>query len=599
MITLDFETAYTDTYSLSKMGAWAYCFHSDFECYQVAVVKDDNVIFNGHPRNFDWELLRGELLAAHNAGFDALVFKRLQQDGVIPKDLDNEWICTADLAVYFQAPRDLKGAALQLIGMTISKAYRAKAKGKTGAQIASSTDNAEIVEAGADDAVAADRIAHKYLPLWPDNERLLSKMNRETGWRGVMVDVEKNKAAMQALALERTKLLRLMVWADNADDAPLSMTKIREHGRKTGVPVPASLDAKSADAQKWYLEYGESHPWVLAVRDYRRLNTFYKKLEVLDREHDDAGIYRISKKYFGAGTGRFSGGGKFNAENLPRDTMFGVDMRSHLIARPGHILCSADYAQIEARLLLWRAGDAEFINIINEVGNIYVAYDIKTGRYPHGTKKKDVSKPDYQAAKIKVLGLGYGMGHRKFRETALLVSNLVLSAEEAAAAVTEYREANQKVVELWRWHDAWLRASANAKDPTHEILLRSGRRLVYHEPRAKVEQREDGSARVAYVVKPVRGDHDVYTYGGKLVENEIQATARDVLRDAWIGLEKAGYNVITTIHDEFLLEIPEDKANEDTKREVRHIMLNSSPWAEGAPLDVDLEDMKYTKCFCK
>lgn len=599
MTAIDFETLWDADYSLSKMGVAAYCRHEKFDAYQVAIVNATGIVFVGHPRDFNWESLRGELLVAHNVSFDGYVLKVLQEKGIVPRGIGEDMVCTADLSVYFQGPRDLQGAAKQLLGMTISKAYRAKSKGKTVSQMKAEGSHEENVEAGAADGLACYKIAEKYLPLWPEAERLISKINRETGWRGTAIDVDKNREAMLAIAGQRVKMLRLMVWADNADDAPLSMEKIRAHGRKVGVPVPASLDAKSADAKKWYLDYGTEHPWVLAVRDYRRLNTIYKKLEVLDKEVDETGIFALSKKYFGASTGRFSGGGRFNVENLPRGKLFDIDMRAHLIPRPGHLYLGADYAQIEARLLLWRVGDADFINVLNEVGNIYVAYDIKTGRYPKGTKKKDMDPKDYLSAKIKVLGLGYGMGAAKYKDTALVQYGLEVTKAEAQDAVNEFRGTNWRIVNHWRWHDQWLKTSASHRDPTHDIMLRSGRKLVYHEPREKVEEMPDGRSRVAVVVKTTRGSHDEYTYGGKLTENEIQATARDVLRDAWIGLHNAGYKIITTIHDEFLLEIPEHLCTEETKKDVRRIMLTSSPWAVGAPLDVDLEDMKYTKCFCK
>ena len=70
MISCDFETYYDNDYSLKKMGAWTYCFHEKFDCYQVAIVGPNGVIFTGHPRDFDWNTLRGELLLAHNASFD-------------------------------------------------------------------------------------------------------------------------------------------------------------------------------------------------------------------------------------------------------------------------------------------------------------------------------------------------------------------------------------------------------------------------------------------------------------------------------------------------------------------------------------------------
>lgn len=631
MISLDFETYYDKHYSLKRTGAWAYCFDPEkFDCYQVAVVTIDaegveKVLYVGHPRGFDWETLRGEeIFCAHNAGFDALVYKRLQQDGIIPADLNpKEWICTADMAVYFQAPRALRGAAEQLVGYIVSKEYRAKTMGKTSKQMEEEGNTAEVVAAGAGDAIGCIKIAHKYLPLWPAKERTISRLNREAGWRGVYIDVEGVRKGMALLAEQRLAALRLMVWAEDENDSPLSLAKIREYGRKVGIAVPSSLAAKSPEAKEWFSRYGESHPWVLAVRDYRRLNTFYQKLEILHKETDANGIYHFNIKYFGASTGRFSGGGRFNMQNLPRGTLFGVNLRSLIRARPGRKLITADYAQIEARILLWRVGDTEFVDLIREIGNIYIAYGIRTGKVKKGQRKSDLTAIMYLLLKSEVLGLGYGMGAAKYLtktnndiDDANLYAYLYaqrkglpnpepflhITATDAKNAVAFYRESNQRVVNFWRHHNTWLQVSAGHKDESHDIRLASGRILRYFQPEFEISRRDDGSVSKQVVARTVLGGPKLHFYGGKLVENEIQATARDVLCDAWIQLAEKrpnGMDILFTAHDEFIGEVDEDQCTDGTRNAMREIMVTSSPWIAGAPLDAALDDIKYSDCYTK
>ena len=629
MICIDAETYYDKHYSLKRIGAWAYCFDAErFDCYQVAVTTIDEageakVLYVGHPKDFNWESLRNEeIFCAHNASFDGLVYKRLQQDGVVPKDLNpKEWICTADMAVYFQAPRALRGAAEQLVGYTVSKDYRTKSLGKTTEQMKAEGNMEEIIAAGAGDALGCIKIAHKYLPLWPMKERTISRLNREAGWRGIQVDVEGVKQGMVTLAEQRLDALRLMVWAEDENDAPLSLKKIREYGRKVGIAVPSSLAAKSPEAKEWFARYGESHPWVLAVRDYRRLNTFYQKLEILYKEADADGIYHFSIKYFGAATGRFSGGGRFNMQNLPRGTLFGVNLRSLLRARPGKRLICADYAQIEARILLWRVGDKEFILLIDEVGNIYIAYGIKKGRVKKGQGKSDLSANMYLLLKSEVLGLGYGMGAAKYLtktnndiEDANIFAFLKatkkglpppepfapITAQEAKDAVVGYRADNPRITNFWRHHNTWLQVSAGHKDASHEVRLASGRVLKYFTPEFEVSQRDDGSPSKSVVARVVMGGPKLHFYGGKLVENEIQATARDVLCDAWIQLAEkrpAGLDILFTAHDEFIGELDEAVCTDETKAMVREIMVTSSPWIAGAPIDAPVEDIKFADCY--
>lgn len=623
MYAIDAETYWDKHYSLTNMGPVAYCRDERFNCYQVSIVGAEGVVFVGDPKEFDWNKLRGSLLVAHNAAFDSVVFMALQRDGVIPKDMDNEWVCTADLSVYFQGPRNLQGACRELLdGMVISKAYRAKTKGKTVAQIKAEGNWQENWEASAADAIGAYKLAERYLPLWPAKERRISAETRKMGIRGIQIDVPKVEEAMSHIANLRQAALRLMVWANDEEDTPLSPKKIREYGRSVGIAVPASLAATSPDAKLWFETYGETHPWVLAVRDYRRLNTIYKKLKILRDEVDENGVYSFSLKYFGANTtGRFSGAGKFNLQNLPRGKLFGIDMRSFIIARPGHRLLIADHAQIEARLLLWRVSDTVSIQLIKQVGNIYVAYAIRIGRVAPGTTKKQMGPVMYLLTKSEVLGLGYGMGKSKY----LTKTNQDIAAEngrmlvyamenglekpefiplitpaESEKAVMAWRANNPLIVSYWKHQDTWLKVSASHKDPTHEIVLKSGRKLIYHNPTIHVSKDEKtGRESVSVTVRNTRGDTARHYYGGKLVENEIQATARDILCDGWLALIDSGRTTLFHAHDEFVNEVPIDQCTQEECVEVRRLMIESSPWAEGAPLDVDLKDMKFTDCYGK
>ncbi len=603
MYAVDYETFYDPAvhYSLKNMGPVAYCRHSLFDCYLVSIVGKEGVIYAGHPTGFNWESLRGELLLAHNASFDGAVLRRLQELKIVPQGIGDKWVCTADLAVYFQAPRDLRGAAQQLLGMEVSKEYRKKAKGKKGAQL--STDP-EILKAGAGDALACYAIAEKYLDQWPAVEQRLSELNRESGWYGVQIDVAAVEEAMGTIANLRQDALRLMVWADDAEDTPLSPVKIREHGRKMGVPVPASLDAKNPDYIKWLAEYGPQHPWIVAMRDYRRLNTVYKKLKVIRDEPDENGIYSFSKKYYGAaGTGRFSGAGGFNMENLPVLPLYGVEFRSKIKARPGYKFLCPDYSQIEARLLPWRVGDTKFLAAIADVGNVYVAYGLDKGITTD--RKMNVNdKPLYKRTKEKVLSLGYAMGHKKYRGKAAL-AGIELTEQESKDDVYGYRQDNPKTVGFWRHHNDWLKVSIARGDAEHTIRLKSGRLIRYFDPILLKTKKEDGTEWIEMKARVVRGREHEYFYGGKMVENEIQATARDILRDAWVALadalEPLGCKVLFTVHDEFVVEIPDALCTDEMKTLIHNIMVGSSPWSAGCPHSTNIAagEAEYTDCYGK
>ena len=127
---IDFETFYSTLVSIARMSTYQYVNHPEFLAYLVSIYSP-NLEFVGNPENFDWRCLDGYTLVAHNASFDQRVFERLQELGVIPTDIKVEWECTADMCVYYQYQRNLKGAAKAVLGVEMSKEVRDNMKGKT------------------------------------------------------------------------------------------------------------------------------------------------------------------------------------------------------------------------------------------------------------------------------------------------------------------------------------------------------------------------------------------------------------------------------------------------------------------------------------
>lgn len=184
------------------------------------------------------------------------------------------------------------------------------------------------------------------------------------------------------------------------------------------------------------------------------------------------------------------------------------------------------------------------------------------------------------------LGLGYGAGAPKFQAFTKLTTGLELTDAQALSAVTDYRRKNAGVVNFWRGHQEALAYSARRKDATHEVELKSGRILTYWEPRLVGKEIE---------VYQTRGNYKTRVYGGKLTENEVQASCRDILCDAWLACADAGFLPVLNVHDELVFEVPEDEAPQIVP-EIRRLMTTCSPWAEGLPLGVDITVSKfYTK----
>lgn len=596
IIAVDFETYYDNDYSLRSLSTWNYVYDDRFDAYLVAFYGE-GISFVGHPTKADWSLLHERTVVMHNASFDELVFQRLQEDGIIPQHVHPARVlCTADLTAYLGCKRDLKTAAKELLGISLEKTTRTNMKGKHYVDAVAAGMEEELIAYGGSDAEHCYLLAKKYLEQWPEVERRVSILNRRAGVKGVALNKDLVDSGVHLLKTTLQDIENTLPWVDDGKP-PLSPIAIREQGRTDGIPVPASLAKDSPLVLKWKEDYGDKFPWVRATSDYRSVNTLLKRVESLQAGLRPDGTLPYQCKYFGANTGRWSGGGdsggKFNMQNMPQHEMYGVDVRPMFIPRKGKKFVIADYSQIEARLLLWRVGDEEFIDLINKEGNIYIAYAKKA----YG-KTINKGTDEYKLAKCQCLQLGYYCGAARFKETANKPPyNLGLTLEDSQEAVRQYRAANPLITNHWHEHQKWLRVSVNHADPTHEVELRSGRVIRYYQPRAEMVYNETlQKSMQEFTAFSEQGGHRTRLHAGILTNNEIQGTARDVLRDAWVALDDAGYHdVLWTIHDEFVVEVDADKADK-SKHEIVEIMCNASPWAAGCPLDAEAQVAEH---YCK
>lgn len=590
IVSFDFETFYDAEYSLSKMSVHNYVHDPRFDAYLVSVHDESGPVYIGRPEGFDWTRLDGKIAAAHNMAFDWQVLARLVELGKVPRmPKAAEFICTADMAAWLGVKRDLKTAALHLLGEEVSKATRSAMMGKAASDL---QGDSAVLEYAGKDAELCYRLAEKYLPQWPENERCISALNREAGIRGIHMDAALVDAGIAALEPQLQAAMDKIPWVQNGEK-PLSPGALRQYGTALGLSVPASLAKDSPDFVAWSEKYAAQYPWVKAVGEYRSINALLCRVQSLrDGIDRRTGVFPFSIKYYGAATGRFSGGGaegagKFNCQNMPRKAMYGVDLRPMFWARPGHVFVIADYNQIEARYLLWMAGDEATLAPMRAGKSVYQAAAEAAGLCRVGCDLKHDDPHTYQMVKSTVLGAGYQASGPKFRAFAKTMG-VELSEEEANETIREWREKNWRITRLWREHHDALAYSARRKDDTHQVELMSGRILTYWEPRYV------GSREISVV--QTRGIGRSYLYGGKIVENITQAGCRDLLVDAWGAVDKAGLPpVVLTVHDEIVIEAKEDEAGQVAK-ELERCMTTCSPWAEGLPLGVDVTVTdRYTK----
>jgi len=558
---VDFETYYDKEYSLTKMGVEAYCSDPRFDPYFVSI-HGPGVSYDGPVDVAPWGEIAGHRWVSHNASFDEAVYRAIQGNTRwLAIDLPDPevWECTADMSVYLSCPRSLAGASFALLGVRPDKTVRSNMLGKHWKDL-NDDEKKALADYAQGDAVSCYRLWDEHSDGWPENERTVSRINRECGSYGVHIDADKLKGYLDDLKTVMWKAEVNIPWDWSGNKTPLSPKMLRLQCRKTIIgtvtitidgtkniskqylPCPGSLAADSQECIAWEREYGDRFPWVGAMRDWRRANILLKRLETIQKRLRPDGTFPFSIKYFGGHTGRFSGGGGFNVQNMPRGEIMGVDLRSLFIPRPGKQFVVADLAQIEARVTLWLARDWDTMDKVEAGLSVYEAHAVATMKYDsnRGTLKS-VDPHIYALAKARVLGLGFGCGWKRFKDMAETIYGISMTDEEAEDTVAEFRMTNPKIVSLWRELHT---ACAQSKGKTFRVELPSGRELRYY----GVKTYPELSAEV------IRTERRIKVYGGKLAENLVQATARDVFVDGMLRLHRAGYRLLFHVHDEYVLE---------------------------------------------
>lgn len=277
-------------------------------------------------------------------------------------------------------------------------------------------------------------------------------------------------------------------------------------------------------------------------------------------------------------------------------------IRTSFIAAPGHVLLDADFSSIEARVISWLADEQWRLEVFRTHGKIYEASASQMFGVPIERIKK--GSPDYalrQRGKVAELALGYQGGAGALIKMGAL--DMGLSEAELPDIVNRWRDANKRIRDLWYSMEAaavstiqngasiGLRNIILAREIDYNngldfltIRLPSGRKLYYANPSLGVNQWGNPSITYMGMDQTTKKWKRIETYGGKLVENVVQAIARDCLAEAIERLEGAGYTVVFHVHDEVVIECTPDRA--DLGR-VSGIMCQPLPWAPELPLGAD------------
>lgn len=360
-------------------------------------------------------------------------------------------------------------------------------------------------------------------------------------------------------------------------------------------------------------------------------NSSTKKYLMMDAARcSDGRIHGILQFYGANRTGRWAGR-LLQVQNLPRNYLDDIGfarelvkardteaigwfygsvpntlkqlIRTGLIAKEGHRFIISDFSAIEARVIAWYANQEWVLDVFKTHGKIYeatAAQMFHLGAVEEYDWKSHEGKDMRQRGKIAQLALGYQGGPGALKAMGALEQGI--QENELQEIVDRWRKANKRIVNFWyETQKKALSALQNGgvirgpkglkffkKGGFLFIQLPSGRKLAY--AKAHLEEGNYGPA----IFYEGQGDKVMFTkqqtYGGKLVENIVQATARDVLAEAMLRLDSAGYPIVFHIHDEAVAEVPE---GQHSIEEMNEIMSVVPDWAEGLPLAAAGFETKY------
>jgi len=449
----------------------------------------------------------------------------------------------------------------------------------------------------------------------PARERQLFSLDQQINDRGLLVDLD---LVEQAVACDRqfTAAATARAYQLTGLANPNSVVQLKAWLAGRGVKA-ASLARQAVTrlAEKTEGEVAE----VLKLR-LLMAKTSVKKYEAIARAVcSDRRVHGLLQFYGANRTGRWAGR-LVQIQNLPQnhlkdlqlardlvkdgrfadvELLFGETpsvlselVRTAFVPEANHRFIVADFSAIEARVLSWLAGEKWRLDVFASHGRIYEAAAAMMFHVPVESITRDSELR--QKGKIAELACGYGGGVGALKAMGAL--ELGVAEHELQGLIDHWRAANPHIVNFWWAVDkAAIQAVKQAtktrmrgitfayQDGLLLVTLPSGRNLAYVKPRLRVNK-FGGDGLTYEGTGAAKKWERLETYGPKIVENIVQAISRDILAEAMLRLDQAGYNIVAHVHDEVICEVPEGFGS---VAEVCRLMSEPIPWAQGLPLRAD------------
>ena len=477
--------------------------------------------------------------------------------------------------------------------------------------------------------VVAERELRKRLAAYPvsDREWSLYYLDQRINDYGVKLDSEFVTRVLEMDQVYSHRIHEEFTELTGVDN-PKSLVQFKEWlssrlGYKVKTVNKTSIPKLFGDAQ------AQDRPEVTKALELRQglSKTSISKYDKMDEVINQDGRARGLHQFYGAATGRWSGR-HIQPQNLPRNYIQDLDLvrtvvkdgdletlemiygrvpdilsqliRTAFIPSEGHRFIVSDFSAIEARVIAWYAKEQWRLDVFNDHGRIYEASAAQMFGVPVETITRD--SPLRQKGKIAELALGYQGSVGALMQMGAL--DMGLQEDELPDLVEQWRKANPKIKQFWSdvgelAKEAISNRASRLSPQGIKIMcepgflfieLASGRRLAYPNPRVEPHHKFQGTKITFDGLMKNKKWGRVDTYGGKLVENIVQATARDCLAEAMLELDKAGYKIAFHIHDEVVLDAP---IGEGSLEEVNSILSEELSWAPGLPLGAEGFECPY------
>jgi DNA polymerase bacteriophage-type len=641
-----------------KLGYRSWQPKDGFQPWLMALILDPDALFDAHNVAFEKSIWSYIMVAVH--GFPEIPRRRWRDTMAVcaykalPQSVEE-----VVQVLRLPYPKDMEGNRLTL---SLSR------PNKKGYYPERTPEVLERVMAYCQRDVEAQVAIRKRLGELPPEELEVWFFDQEINEHGIRLDMEFVRKALEIVAQASGPLTaefrKLVVW-EGQNLNPTQLDKFKKWLATKNVALPDLAKAtvervlgikdEEADSETWdeWEAPAKIDPEARRALEIRYLlnSASIKKLFAMQRSITDDGTVKYTLAYHGTGPGRWAGR-LIQPQNFPRGTvkydgasdvaieamvatiMSGdaevVEMmvgpavetvasalRHAIISRPHHVLLSADYVQIQARVLLAVSGQHDKAKLLGDGHDVYCDMASKIYRRPIDKKHDPVER---QLGKNSVLGLGFGMGWNKFKlkygegheddflksvvnvyrkEWAPCVPKMWYALADAAVRTVHHRKTSEAYGVEYRLEDGWLSAR-----------LPSGRKIWYWNPQATREvmpwaecvhcglkngehsnqkhafQGDDVRPAFTYQAKKMGQLKTIKAFGGLLTENVVMGIERDIIVAGMQACRREGFPIILTVHDEVLADVPEKQA--DLNR-FEQCLLETPQWARQLQIPVAVE----------